>query len=277
VATQTGIFSFDLSSGGGLPPGLIEIYGPKSVGKTALLGQILSFAQRTGMSTALVAAEYFDEPYFRGLGVDTTALPLIRSGSEDVEDLMLDFVRTQRRGILAIDSVTAVRLEDEQPGEWNEFMLSLLSRMRSLLSVESCVVMTSQIRVKRSADPRRYFGGVVDSASRRLADLFSMRLELSRSEVTDKTYRLAINIVSNTLGPPATIVEVPAKKGSGVDLTLDLVRVAQKTQVIERRGPKYYFGSFYLGIGEQGAAVTLRYDSDLQLELIGQLLERCSG
>jgi recombination protein RecA len=275
IATQTGIISFDIRAGGGLPAGLIELYGPRSCGKTATLGQIVSFAQRTGMTVAWVASEYFDEPYLKNLGVDTDELPLILGGDPDAANLMLDFVSTNSTGLLAVDSATALRPKGQEAAEWNEMMLELVVRMRALLSVESCVVMTSQVRTRRSVDARNHFGGIVDSASRRLADLFAMRLELTRTDVSETEYTQVINIVANTIGPPATVVEIPAKKGHGADLALDLVRVAGQMGMIERRGPKRYLEDQYLGIGEKGAAEQIAYDPDLQLELIGRILENC--
>jgi recombination protein RecA len=277
IATQTGVISIDMEIGGGLPAGLIELFGDESVGKTALLGQTIAFAQQTGLETMLLASELFDHDYYKRLGVDLTRLVLVPGGTDDPEEVMLQFLVDHPRSLLGIDSITALRFEDEQPGEWNECMFGMLQRLKEQTTARSCVVVVSQVRARRSADHRRAFAGGTESASRRLTDLFSLRLELSRQEVTDKHYSMLVNVVRNTLAQPASLIEVPAEKGAGIDVNLDLIRVARKLGLIERRGPQYYFKEFYLGIGERGAADTLVYDPDIQLrifEAIASLTDR---
>src|SRR5262249_25441100 len=73
----TGSLALDIALGvGGLPRGrIVEIYGPKSSGKTTLTLHIIAEAQKRGGICAFVDAEHaLDVQYARKLGVHTEDL-----------------------------------------------------------------------------------------------------------------------------------------------------------------------------------------------------------
>jgi hypothetical protein len=88
---------------------------------------------------------------------------------------------------------------------------------------------------------RSAFAGKTDSASKRIADLFSTRLALDRKDVSDDTYTMVVDVVANVLSMPHAVIELPALKETGVDLQRDFLRAAVATGVVVKKGPKHYF------------------------------------
>jgi len=154
-STSTGIVSLDAALGGRLPSGAVEIFGEASSGKTTLLFDIIAAAQRSGMLVALCPSEYLDIPYMRKFGVDLNSLILITGNyGEDVLEGALHFLHTHRvPTLLALDSATGIRPEDDQPGMWMSMIDHFLSSALEALPNGSCVVMVNQVRMKRSIDP----------------------------------------------------------------------------------------------------------------------------
>ena len=230
-STDTGILSLDLALGGGLSGGVVEVYGDASAGKTSLLYRILAQAQQDNYSTLLCSSEYLDLAYARNLGVDLDRLFLFsRNTAEHVFVDALGLMKDQPRTVLAIDSATAFRPTDDDPGQWGRLVEYFLSMLPHYLCGSSCVVMVNQVRMPPGLDPDRskFFANTPDSAARKIASHFSARLELSRSEVSEDRYQMVVNVVRNILAPPGIVLELPFVKGKGVDKELDLVRTALK-------------------------------------------------
>jgi RecA/RadA recombinase len=258
LATQTGILSLDIALGGGLPTGVTEIYGRDSVGKTALLYQILCMAQLCGKKTVLCATEVLDVPYLQSNGVDPDKLLLIRAEyGEDAIGLMLEQV-TEDDCVIGLDSASAMRPQFDEPLEWSIMMHDFIRTALHFMRKRSCIVMTNQVRARKSIEEEKVFAGGVDSYGKRIASELSTRLELSRREVSEDAYTLVVDVVANLATQPATLLELPAKKGSGIDAWVDLVRVAVGVGILTTKGPWYYWGGYVLGQGEVAAADFLR-------------------
>lgn len=274
IGAQTGILSLDLALGGGLASGLVEISGKDSVGKTALLGRIIAETQSNGRPVALVVGDYLDIPYLENLGVYGEDLVLFKSADPDLEELMVGFLNHAPKAVLTIDSLNGIRPEVEDPGAWNELMLYLLDKLRQSMPVDACMVTTSQVRTKRSAEPGRLFSSGTDTSARAFKDLFETRLELSRVEVGDYHYTMGVDIRANGLSRASRYLELPATKGHGVEVELDLVRVAKAEGVVDLRGPRMFFKERFLGMGERGAAQLLMRDRGLRNLISLAILQR---
>ena len=168
--------------------------------------------------------------------------------------------------------MNGIRPEEEVPGAWNELMLYLLDKIRASLRVDSAVVVTTQVRTKKSADPGRLFARGTTSSAERVSDFFDTKIVLSRTEVEDYLYKMCVDIKKSALGAPARYLEVPATKGHGIEVELDFVNVAKAREVIELRGPRMYFGDRFIGMGARGAAQTLMRDSYLMSEIFKSML-----
>jgi recombination protein RecA len=188
------------------------------------------------------------------IGVDLDELYLIKT--KDLEwalSIGTNFLRSGDRLMFAMDSATGLRSsEDVYATEWNYCIREWMYDLSKALGLHSCVVMTNQVRAKKSVDPKKSFAGGTDSTARRIAGMFDTRLELTRSNVSEHRYNMNVNIVANWLAMPATFVEFLVKKGKGVDEWIDLVKVAVKVGVIEKRGSWYYHVGDSFALGRPG-------------------------
>lgn len=261
IAMMTGIASLDLFLGGGLPAGLVEIFGDPGVGKTALLAHVIAQAQRDGKTVLLAASEYLDLPYLYGIGVQDNLL-VLKGGAEDPVSTMTSFLKENDNALLAIDSVTAIQTDDDELS-WNEMMLWFFKKLNHYIGPRKCVVMTSQVRTKKSAVPGRSFSHGTESASRRLVDLFSTRLHLSTTEEKTTEYVLEVDIVSNILGRPGQVIALPAEKGTGINTGMDLLELAMANGIVDQKGSRFYHNEQMIGHGRTTAAKNIAFFSDL--------------
>jgi RecA/RadA recombinase len=219
---------------------------------------ILAHAQRSKYEVALCGSEYLDLPYMQKLGVDLNKLPILTGNyAEDILEAAVRFQEERSHSVVAIDSATAMRPRDEQPGYWAACIDSYLETMLAALPRAACILMINQVRKRRSVDPSKFFAGGTDSAAVKIAAQFSARLELSRSEVSDNEYTMNVNIVANTLAAPGRVKPLPFVKGSGVDRELDYVR--NKLGSPEGGWYKIYGQKVH---GERAAAALLRSDPE---------------
>lgn len=262
IAAHTGIMSLDAALGGGLPAGIVEIYGAESVGKTALAYSIIRQAQREALNPVLVASEYIDELRMRELGIDTKDLLVVKgSCGESVLEAASTFFAKESK-VMILDSATGLRPRVDPPlkrrTSWATFIGSWLEHIGPDLGLDKCVVLVNQVRARRSVDPRKFFAGGTDSTARKIAGLFDTRMELTRTEVSDSFYNLNVNIVVNTLSRPGTIVTLPFVKGQGIDMWRDLVRVASAIGVLKKDGSWYRYKGDLVEQGEEATATELK-------------------
>jgi recombination protein RecA len=250
VAVSTGILSLDYALGGGLISGATEIFGEESVGKTTLAGSILAQAIRSGKTAILCASEAFDSDYMDKLGVDLKKLWLARAGSlENLLEATSDSLLSPN-SVVVLDSATSFRPEDDIGGKWRDTICYFLERL--VIPLDSCLVMINQVRAKRSADHRKMFARGTESACRNTLGKFSTRLELKREGVSEEGYDMLIHMITNMITKPAAVLKVPVTKGTGIDISKDLLRVCVELGLVTQKGSYYYFGDGELfGQGEE--------------------------
>lgn len=267
--TPTGVLRLDAALRGGLPSGTTEIYGPDSVGKTALLGRIIAQAQARSIPVFLGFGDYLDLRYLSDLGVDTKELAVFPGGSSSFEENIYDIAGLPTPVLIAVDSLTSVRPSEDFDGAWNEFWFRILQRMKTMIRPGSAFVATSQVRNKNISG----FSNKTKSTSVRLNDLFDCSLALERHSVGELDYTLVVDIKRSSQSPPGVVLELPSTKGLGIQYHLDAVRLAKQVGVLELRGPKMYFRGRCIGAGERGAADTVMRNQ----ALYGELLEAVLG
>jgi hypothetical protein len=244
---------------------LTEIFGVPSTGKTALIGQITAHNQRReNFCVAVLPSEVMDQDYFSNLGVSLDSLPVL--GRKDISSFLRDF----ENSLLVIDSLTALvpRHKDR-----NQYIYDFCRDLLEQLGPGQSVVLTSHVRTRTSVDPHRIYSFGTQSASKRVTDLFVVRLELSREEVSPPEYVQVVRVVANILGPPAQFVRLKSKMGFGVDVLWDLVEVAQGVRVLERRGSHYYLDGNRIGSGTSQVITRLRGDKELETEIVRRVLD----
>lgn len=108
----TGLFQFDLATGGGFPRGMCSIvYGPESSGKTNLILKAIANHQKLwpDQVCAFIALEGFDKAWAKMLGVDVDKLLVMYpSFAEQVVDMAESMLYAEDCGIVAIDSLAVM-------------------------------------------------------------------------------------------------------------------------------------------------------------------------
>ncbi len=112
VRIPTGIFAFDLASGGGFPKGRCScIFGPESSNKTNIA--LLTIAQNQKINphevNVYVAIEPFDPVWAAKLGVDVDKLLVVYpSFAEEAIDMIEGFLLSADCGVVVLDSIAAM-------------------------------------------------------------------------------------------------------------------------------------------------------------------------
>lgn len=274
VSSKTGLPSLDAHLGGGLPSGVVEVFGPESSGKTLLTGHFIAEAQRLGRMVFWCVTEKPDTAYMQNIGVDLEKLVAIWGPDPGaVADIIATCLSIEEGALLVLDSSSALYGVGDNWDDWVESMTYLMDVVDERMLPGCCLVVTSQVRRRRSFD-RRTFLSSTESASRRFVDRFDARLELSRESVTEDTFDLIVHIVSNKLSPPGQFLDFESvKKGGPICVGRDLLKLGLKTGVLENRGPHYYLGDTRIGLGQDEAATALK-DPKLFQEVIDRIAER---
>lgn len=269
IAAHTGIISLDMVLGRGFPSGLVEICGEPSTGKTTLVGQIIGHNQKDGRkAVGLVANERADFDLLVNLGIDLGNLPML--SPEMLDPFLEDF----EAAVIVIDSISAL---DPQKEERSAYLFNFLKELKQKLRPHQCVICTSHVRTRRSAERGRTFASGVESANRRFLDLFATRLELRREAVSPPRYNMVVNVLANILAPPGQYVRLPFRMGYGIDRHQDLLLVASNNGVVQRNGDHFYYGEHKLGHGIRSATRALRRQQSLTTQLITELLSVLEG
>lgn len=178
----TGLFEFDMATGGGFPFGRISIiYGPESSGKTNLMYKAVAQVQQmpgpNNIAVWVDLEHVFDPEWAQQFGVDTDALVVVRPGyGEQAVDMIEAITTSEEVALVVVDSiahlVSAKVVEDEtekqQPGKDAMLAKKLCLKLVVRLSEESkrdhfpAVVLINQTRFKIGVmygDPETMPGG----------------------------------------------------------------------------------------------------------------------
>jgi recombination protein RecA len=151
-----------LGIGGWPRGGIVELYGPASVGKTSLVLQSIANLQASRGAAAWIDADRcFDPTYAAMLGVRVEALPVLQPESaEEAMEVALQLAKSGAVDLLALDSAAALvpQLELEfgpdavGPSVYSRVLASGLRRLTPALQISgTCAVFLNQLRSKRDS------------------------------------------------------------------------------------------------------------------------------
>lgn len=178
----TGVFEFDLATGGGFPRSRYSIvYGPESSGKTNIAYCAAAAAQRLpapcNVAVWVDLEGTFDPEWAAHFGVDTDALVLVKPAyGEEAVDLIDALIRAEEVAFLCVDSLAVVVSSKEVEQSVEKFDVGtaailvkrLCNKLVIALSLESrrghtpAVVLINQTRMKIGVmfgDPETMPGG----------------------------------------------------------------------------------------------------------------------
>lgn len=178
----TGVFEFDLATGGGFPCSRYSIvYGPESSGKTNIAYCAAAAAQRMpppcNVAVWVDLEGTFDPEWAAHFGVDTEALVLVKPAyGEEAVDLIDALIHAEEVAFLAVDSLAVVVSSKEVEQSVEKFDVGtaailvkrLCNKLVIALSMEArrghrpAVVLINQTRMKIGVmfgDPETMPGG----------------------------------------------------------------------------------------------------------------------
>lgn len=274
----TGALTLDIALGvGGIPRGRVtEIYGPESSGKTTICQHIVASAQKRGGTAAYIDMEHALDPgYAAKCGVDVDNLLIAQPDTgEQAFDIAEQLIRSNAIDVCVIDSVAALvpkaeiegEITDMQPGVQARLMSKALRRLAGAIKQSNTsVVFTNQLRQKIGVmygNPETTTGGMA------LKFYASVRLDVRRiqsikagGDVTGN--RTRVRVTKNKVAPPFRECEFDIMFNEGISTIGDMLDVATKMNVVEKRGAFYLFEGTRIGQGRDNAKAYLTEHSEM--------------
>ena len=286
---STGSLGLDIALGvGGLPRGrVVEIYGPKSSGKTTLTLHVIAEAQKKGGVCAFVDAEHALDPiYARKLGVNLNDLLISQPDTgEQALEITDTLVRSGAIDVLVIDSVAALtpraeiegEMGDSQPGLQARLMSQALRKLTASISrSNTMVIFINQIRMKIGV---MYGSPETTSGGNALKFYASVRLDIRRiGAIKDRDQvvgnQTRVKVVKNKVAPPFKQVEFDIMYGEGVSKAGELIDLGVKAGVVEKSGSWFSFDSIRLGQGRENAKAHLKGNPEMADRIERAIRER---
>src|ERR1041384_186237 len=246
-AFPTGSLSLDIALGvGGIPRGRItEIYGPESSGKTTICQHIVAEAQRMGGVAAFVDMEHALDPvYAARVGVDIDNLLVSQPDTgEQALEITETLVRSGGIDVVIIDSVAALVPRAEIEGDMGDPSMGVQARLMS--------------------QALRKLSGAINQT--KTAVIFTNQLRQKIGIMFGNPPR--VKIVKNKVAPPFRTAEFDIMFNEGISKSGDVLDLATKFEVVQKRGAFFSYGDIRLGQGRENAKDYLRQNPDLMNEI----------
>jgi recombination protein RecA len=267
---STGSISLDFATGvGGLPRGrVVEIFGPESIGKTALSYYMIAEEQKKGRAALFCNIEGNFDPFWaqKIAGVDinrNSPNPLVVAsadpGSECVE-LVASAVTSGNFGIIVFDSIGAMLGDKErQPGEKKQAggQSQLVTHMVKLVAIPAdqngtTVVFLNQLRDKFNAT----MALTESPGGRAVKHMAAMRIRLRPSkdrfydtiagEKIEVGFRVAAKVEKNKASSPNSVAgwnfyNRPYEGKIGIDREQEILDLSLAHGIVDHGGGGYYY------------------------------------
>ena len=291
-AIPSGSLSIDLALGiGGIPRGRItEIYGPESSGKTTICQHIVAEAQKLGGTAAFIDMEHaLDPAYAAKCGVDINNLLVSQPDTgEQALEITETLVRSGAVDLVVVDSVAALVPRSELEGDMGDATMALQARLMSqalrklsgaINQTKTAVIFTNQLRSKIGVmfgNPETTTGGNA------LKFYASVRLDVRRIQAIKAGEevignRTRVRVVKNKVAPPFRTAEFDIMFNEGISKSGDLLDLATKLEIINKRGAFYSYGDIRIGQGRENSKDYLRENPDLAAEIESVVRQQASG
>ena len=285
---STGSIGLDVALGvGGLPRGrVIEIFGPKSSGKTTLALHAIAEAQKEGGYAAFIDAEHaFDRLYAEKLGVNINDLLISQpDNGEQALEIADNLIRSGAIDILVVDSVAALTPKSEIEGEMGDSKMGLQARLMSqalrkltatISKTGCCCIFINQLREKIGVlfgNPETTTGGNA------LKFYASVRLDIRRtSQLKDGDLasgnRVKVKVVKNKVAPPFRTAEFDILFGEGISKTGEIIDLGVDYNIIKKSGSWFSYNDSKLAQGRDAVKQLLNDNPELMEELEAKIRE----
>ena len=278
----TGSIALDAALGiGGIPRGrVIEVYGPKSSGKTTLALHMIANAQAAGGLAAFIDAEHaLDPEYTQNLGVNLDELLISQPDfGEQALEIAETLIRSGSVDVIVVDSVAALVPRAELEGDMGDAQMGLQARLmsqalRKLAGIVSksrtSLVFINQVREKIGVmfgNPETTTGG------RALKFYSSVRIDIRRTSAIKQGDQVIGNrtkakVAKNKVAAPFKIAEFDILYGEGISRTGELLDLGVEHKLIQKSGSWYSAGETRIGQGREAARAFLADNPEQAAEI----------
>ena len=259
---------------------VVWLTGVPGSGKTTVALHAVANAQRRGGVAAFIDAEHaLDPSWARRIGVDLEALLVSQpSSGEEALKIAEMLVKSNAVDIIVIDSVAALVPKAELEGEIGDSHVGLQARLMSqalrmlnpiISRSKTCLIFINQLRQKIGVmfgNPETTTGGQA------LKFYASIRLDVRRIQaikVGDEVIgnRTRVKVVKNKVAPPFRTAEFDIMFNEGISRSGDVLDLATKFEVVQKRGAFFSYGDIRIGQGRENAKDYLRTNPDLLNEI----------
>jgi recombination protein RecA len=220
-----------------------------------------------------------DPVYAARVGVDIDNLLVSQPDTgEQALEITETLVRSGGVDVVVIDSVAALVPRAEIEGDMGDPSMGVQARLMSqalrklsgaINQTKTAVIFTNQLRQKIGVmfgNPETTTGGQA------LKFYASVRLDVRRIQaikVGDEVIgnRTRVKIVKNKVAPPFRTAEFDIMFNEGISKSGDVLDLATKFEVVQKRGAFFSYGDIRLGQGRENAKDYLRQNPDLMGEI----------
>lgn len=229
---------------GGLPAGIVDIYGDAGVGKTALAAQLLAQAGRDDRPALLVCSQLPDVERMRALGVPDDLPVYLPDSWAQMCFVLVRILRNTKGCLVVVDSSAGLETTLEtgerlgtvdQRARRVEIEEVLLALSWAALSGGSTVVLLSELRdVQRT----RRTGSSLRQFDRRR---FTARIELQQLKYVAAYGRMHHKVIQwrtlhSRVGQPGATYRLHLFDETGFDRHFEMLRCWTATGQVTRRG-----------------------------------------
>jgi recombination protein RecA len=254
---STGDLAVDLALGGGIPLGrMVEVYGHRSSGKTALALSIIKQAQLQGLQTAFIDVEHtFNRSFATQSGVDLSKLLVGAPTTGEQALLMLEeLVSSQKFSIIVVDSIAAISPPMEiqgglEPESFKAAANFIADKLYKIISAnkqsKTTVLFLNQLRSSMGQGASRF----ISPGGKIFKSYCSIILEVNRLHVLSEDEHLIGTVhLLNILKHKSTMCS------NGAKFTVLINEGVSKEHGLFNLGLQYGFiqqkGSWYIILGE---------------------------
>jgi recombination protein RecA len=227
-----------------------------------------------------------DPAYAARVGVDIDNLLVSQPDTgEQALEITETLVRSGGVDVIVVDSVAALVPRSEIEGDMGDATMGVQARLMSqalrklsgaINQTKTSLIFTNQLRQKIGimfGNPETTTGGNA------LKFYASVRLDVRRIQaikVGDEVIgnRTRVKVVKNKVAPPFRTAEFDIMFNEGISKAGDILDLATKFEVVQKRGAFYSYGDSRLGQGRENAKDYLRQNMDLAMEIEGFIRQK---
>jgi recombination protein RecA len=232
-----------------------------------------------GVAAFIDMEHALDPVYAARVGVDIDNLLVSQPDTgEQALEIVETLVRSGGVDVVIVDSVAALVPRSEIEGDMGDATMGVQARLMSqalrklsgaINQTKTSVIFTNQLRQKIGVmfgNPETTTGGNA------LKFYASVRIDVRRIQAIkmgDEVIgnRTRVKVVKNKVAPPFRTAEFDIMFNEGISKSGDILDLATKFEVVQKRGAFYSYGDIRLGQGRENAKDFLRQNLDLMNEI----------